>query len=250
MIKKVVFIGHDNFGSREIFSRFIIEHPQIEFFLIITQGLYYKKSTATSIIKLLKEASFWFSVSRFIELLKYKLKNDTLEKRAKKAGVKIYFTKDVNNARSNRIISDFSPDVIYSSFTMNILKQRTINLSKVASIGCHPSILPHYRGLEVFFWALANGESKSGCSVFNISEKIDSGQVILQEEFDIVSNETVDSIYKKLTEICAKLMSLSLTKLINGEKFEIIPSLGKGSYFPMPTKECYKKFKNRGGRWK
>ena len=42
-IKKVIFIGHDNFGSREIFTKMVKDHPEIEFLLIVTTGLYYKK---------------------------------------------------------------------------------------------------------------------------------------------------------------------------------------------------------------
>lgn len=250
MIKKVVFIGHDNFGAREIFSKIHSEHPDIEFLLIITTGLYYKKTFLASVIYLLRNASFLFSLNRFIELLKYRVKGDSLESRAKSWGVNIFHTNDVNGTIANKKIEYFNPDVIYSSFTMHILKKRTINLSKVATIGCHPSILPHYRGLEVFFWALSNEETKSGCSVFYITEKIDAGKVILQEEFLIGDDETVDSIYKKLTEICARLMSLSLKKLINNEEFNIYPSDGKGSYFPMPTRAAYKNFIKTGRKWK
>jgi folate-dependent phosphoribosylglycinamide formyltransferase PurN len=250
MIKKVVFIGHDNYGSREIFTTMIEDHKDIEFLLVVTTGLYYRKSLVQSILKLLKEASFMFSFNRFLELLKYKMKKDSLISRAKSRGVRIYYTDDINGEKAIAVLKEFQPDVIYSSFTMHILKERTIKLSKVATIGCHPSILPHYRGLEVFFWALANGETSSGCSVFYVAEKIDAGQVILQEKFDIDEKETVESIYTKLTLICARLMSESLRRLRNNEPFTIFPSEGKGSYFPMPTRAVYKKFMKTGRKWK
>ncbi len=249
-IQRVIFIGHDNFGSREIFTKMVKDHPQIEFLLIVTTGLYYKKGFIPSIIKLLKESSFLFSFNRFLELLRYKINSDTLVSRAKKWGVKTFLSNDVNGFETHKVITEFQPDVIYSSFTMHILKSSTIKLSKIATIGCHPSILPHYRGLEVFFWALANKEPKSGCSVFYVTEKIDTGKVILQEEFLIDDNETVKSIYEKLTEICARLMSLSLDKLLRGDEFNIYPSEGKGSYFPMPTMEAYRRFKSTGRKWK
>ena len=55
---------------------------------------------------------------------------------------------------------------------MHILNKNVIRLPKISTIGCHPSILPNYRGLEVFFWALVNGEKESGVSVFYMTEKI------------------------------------------------------------------------------
>ncbi len=249
MIKKVIFVGHDNYGSREIFTKVVDSHHDVEFFLIVTEGLYYRKSFLYSIFKLLREASFWFCLIRFIEMLIYKFKGDSLLSRAKQRNVKFIFTSDINSKKTQQMISGFQPDIIMSVFTMHILKKEIIALSKVASIGTHPSILPHYRGLEVFFWALANREKTSGVSVFLLSEKIDQGKVFLQREFNIDADETVVSIYAKLTEITADLLVQAVDKLKNEDHLEIIPSAGVGSYYPMPTREAFKKFKQSGGRW-
>ena len=95
-VKKVIFIGHDNFGSREIFTKMVNDHTKIDFLLIVTTGLYYKKKFIPSIFKLLKESSFLFSFNRFLELLIYKMKNDTLIRRANNLGITVYSTDDVN----------------------------------------------------------------------------------------------------------------------------------------------------------
>ena len=250
MIKKVVFIAHDNFGSREIFTRLVTDHPDVTFQLIITQGLYYRKGFVPSIIKMLREASFWFCFYRFIELTQYKIKGDTLEGRAKKFDVNIYKTHDINGTAANDFIRGVAPDVIFSTFTMHILKKNTIQLPRVATIGCHPSILPEYRGLETFFWVLANDEKHSGVSVFYVAEKIDAGEVIMQEPFEVSDGETVDSIYRKLTNICARLLSETLSVLKTNGTFKTFPQVGKGSYFPMPTTEAYRRFKKLGKKWK
>ncbi len=248
-IKKVVIVGHDNYGVRQILTSLIEAHQNIEFGVIITKGLYYRRSVVASIVKMLKEASIIFCFKRFIDIAKYKLKGDTLYSRVKRKGITFYFTKDVNDSSTRDFINKFAPDIILSTFTMHILNKSTIGLSHVATIGCHPSILPNYRGLEVFFWALANGETSSGVSVFYMDEKTDVGRVIAQERFDIDSEETVESIYDKLTRISAKLLVDTLEKFKQGQDIPIIPSSGKGSYFPMPTRGAYKQFKRRGRRW-
>ena len=43
-VKKVVIIGHDNYGVREIFTRIVEENSEFEYILVITKGLYYRKS--------------------------------------------------------------------------------------------------------------------------------------------------------------------------------------------------------------
>ena len=250
MIKKVILIAHDNDGSRELFTSIYESHKDIEFALIITQGLYYKKTIIQSIIKLLTEASFVFCLRRFIDLFIYRLKGDTLYYRAKGRKIKIVFTKDVNGELCHDFIEKYAPDLIVSTFTMHILKKSTIALSRVASIQCHPSVLPNYRGLEVFFWALANNEKTSGVSVFYLAEKIDAGKVIMQEEFVIDDNETLVSIYAKLTRIAAKLLVETIRKFKNGEEFVVIDSSGIGQYYPMPTRDAYKRFIDFGKKWR
>ena len=169
-------------------------------------------------MKLLKEASIAFVSSRFIEGVIFSLKGDTLKKSAADHKVKFILSKDVNGDETYNILNKFNPDVILSTFTMHILNKNVIRLPKFSTIGCHPSILPNYRGLEVFFWALVNGEKESGVSVFYMTEKIDAGKVIMQENFTIDRDETVKSIYKKLTKICAKLMSQTLYKILKEDE--------------------------------
>lgn len=250
MIKKIILIAHSNDGSRELFKSIYEHHKDIEIALIITEGLYYKKTVIQSIIKMLREASFMFCFQRFIDLLIYRLKGDTLYSQAIESKVMIYFTKDVNGELCHDFIKKFAPDLIVSTFTMHIISRATMELSRVASIQCHPSILPSYRGLEVFFWALANDEKTSGVSVFYLDEKIDSGKVIMQERFAIDQNETVVSIYTKLTRITAKLLIETIEKFKKGEEFPSIESSGEGQYFPMPTREAYKKFRSLGKKWR
>jgi len=249
-VRKVVIIGHDNYGVREIFTRIVEENSAFEYILVITTGLFHRKSFFQSIIKLLKEASILFSLNRFIEMVIFYLKGDTLFKRATDYKVKIVYSKDVNDEKTYGILKKFNPDVILSTFTMHLLKRKLIELSKSVTVGCHPSILPSYRGLETFFWALANGEKESGVSVFYLTEKVDVGKIIMQEKFAISHDETVKSIYEKLTKISAKLMSQTLYKISKGETFNEYPQVVGDSYYPMPTREVYKRFKQSGKKWK
>lgn len=249
-VKNVLFIGHDNYGAREIFTHLHKNNPDINFHVAVTTGLYYRKSFFKSVVKLLREASFWFSLSRFIELKKYQFKGDTLVSRLKKFNVNFFYTNDVNGDTAFERIKEISPDVVLSTFTMHILKKRLINFPKYGAIACHPSMIPEYRGLEVFFWALANGEKESGVSVFYVSEKIDFGRIIYQKEFPIDEDETVESIYIKLTGLCAKAVNNVLLRIKSQEEIETKPIVGKGSYFAMPTREAYRKFKQTGRKWR
>ena len=54
-METILLVGHDNYGSREIFSEIVEQNPDQKFVLFITTGLYYRKSFFASIVKLLKQ---------------------------------------------------------------------------------------------------------------------------------------------------------------------------------------------------
>jgi methionyl-tRNA formyltransferase len=199
---------------------------------------------------MIKESSFRFCFGRFIDLLVYKFKEKNIYDIAKKQNIDFFETIDINNKESIDKIKLFSPDLILSTFTMHIVSEEVINLSKIQSIGTHPSILPSYKGLEVFFWQLANDEKKSGVSVFLLDKKIDSGKVFLQTLFEISDNETVESLYSRITKMSSLLLIEAIEIFEKKESLIFIESGVKESYFAMPTSKAYKKFIEKGKKWK
>ena len=271
---KVAIVAHDFLGSREIVTRLVSENPDVEFEIFLTRGLYYRKSLLASIWKLLREASFRFSLYRGFWMLKYRLKGDRLVSRARRWGIRTHVTRDINGAKSNSLMTAFSPDVTFSINTMHIVKEPTLSIPRLGTIGCHPSLIPAYRGLEIFFWVLVNGEDRAGASVFFLTERVDHGQVIAQEDFAISESETLASMYEKENRHCAKLMARVLQDLKSNGSVGSVPThvtegesylrptqkayrrfkapdrkWSKGDYFPMPTGEAYRRFKATGRKW-
>lgn len=69
--------------------------------------------------------------------------------------------------------------------------------------GCynvHTSLLPKYRGAAPVEWAVINGESETGVTIFKIQDKIDTGNIYFQESFPIVPSMTVPEIKDLMKE--------------------------------------------------
>jgi methionyl-tRNA formyltransferase len=81
----------------------------------------------------------------------------------------------------------------------------------------HASLLPAYRGAAPIHWAIINGETKTGVSTFFIDEKIDTGEIILQEELAILQTETVGTLHDKLMHLGAALVSKTVDYISTGE---------------------------------
>jgi methionyl-tRNA formyltransferase len=81
----------------------------------------------------------------------------------------------------------------------------------------HASLLPAYRGAAPIHWAIVNGETKTGATTFFIDDKIDTGEIILQEEIEVLPFETVGTLHDKLMHLGAALVSKTVDYISKGE---------------------------------
>lgn len=86
----------------------------------------------------------------------------------------------------------------------------------LGTFNLHASLLPQYRGAAPIHWAIINGETKTGVTTFFIDDKIDTGEVILQDEISITTAETVGILHDKLMHLGAKLVVKTVALIKEG----------------------------------
>jgi folate-dependent phosphoribosylglycinamide formyltransferase PurN len=251
---RVILIAHDNEGSVAIARALHNTCKNSLVGIVVTRGLYYRKGLLSSLLKMLREASLHFLINRFLDLVRYRIdRGESLTAFCSASGVPFISSRDVNSGETVAHIRSWRPDYLVGSFTMHIIGQELISVPRVAAIGVHPSLIPSYRGLEVFFWMLANDEQQGGTSVFLLERQIDVGTIVAQETWPIEREDTVVSLYKRLTESCARLLSQTVggdadhmaRMIASCQPVKVVPS-----YFPMPTRESYRRFREAGRRWR
>lgn len=87
-----------------------------------------------------------------------------------------------------------------------ILPERIFSLPPLGTINLHASLLPKYRGAAPINWALINGETKTGLTTFFIQKKVDTGNLILQKEIDILPEETFGELHDRMANLGADLL--------------------------------------------
>ena len=92
-------------------------------------------------------------------------------------------------------------------------------IPKIGTINLHASILPQLRGAAPIQWAIINGLSETGLTTFFINEKIDSGDVLLQNKVKIAEDENFGSLHDKLMLEGGKLL-VSTIKLLESKKYK------------------------------
>lgn len=90
-------------------------------------------------------------------------------------------------------------------------------MPEYGTFNLHASLLPSYRGAAPINWAIINGETKTGVSTFFIDEKIDTGDMILQEEIEIEADENVGSLHDKLMTIGSSLVLKTVNAIKKGD---------------------------------
>ncbi|WP_336688632.1 MULTISPECIES: methionyl-tRNA formyltransferase [unclassified Chryseobacterium] len=86
-------------------------------------------------------------------------------------------------------------------------------MPKMGTFNLHASLLPDYRGAAPINYAIINGEEKSGATTFFINEKIDEGNILLQEELPILPDENAGSLHDRLMEMGSELVVRTLNGL-------------------------------------
>lgn len=97
-------------------------------------------------------------------------------------------------------------------------------MPEYGTFNLHASLLPNYRGAAPINWAIINGETITGVSTFFIDEKIDTGDMILQESIAINPDENARSLHDTLMAIGSQLV-LKTIEAIQNESVKTVPQI-------------------------
>ncbi len=119
--------------------------------------------------------------------------------------------------------------VVVVSFGM-IIPKDLLKLCYNRCINVHPSLLPKYRGPSPITSPILNGDNKTGISIIRMTEKVDEGDIYIQDEFIINSSDNKDMVEKKLIKIGCPLL-ISVLDLIEEKGMEPVPQDNKNATY-------------------
>lgn len=97
-----------------------------------------------------------------------------------------------------QVIDSYTPDLVVLAGFMRILTPDFVRHYQGRILNIHPSLLPDYRGTHTHQRVLEAGESRHGVSVHFVTEELDGGPVILQAVVPVDSDDTIDSLARKV----------------------------------------------------
>ena len=97
---------------------------------------------------------------------------------------------------------------------MKIIPKSFLKNFKGKILNIHPSLLPKYKGLNTHGRALKNKEKYVGCTVHFVSNKLDSGKIIIQKKTRLLKKDTITTIKKRVLKLEHKIYPIAIKKIL------------------------------------
>ena len=88
-------------------------------------------------------------------------------------------------------------------------------IPKYGTINLHASLLPNYRGSAPINWVIINNENFTGVTTFFIDDKIDTGDILLQEKIKVDKKINAGELHDKLKVIGARTVKKTIEEILN-----------------------------------
>ncbi|OWR13388.1 methionyl-tRNA formyltransferase [Chryseobacterium sp. VAUSW3] len=124
----------------------------------------------------------------------------------------VFQPEKLRNPEFLKSIKDLKADV-FVVVAFRMMPKVLFEMPKLGTFNLHASLLPDYRGAAPINYAVINGEKKTGATTFFINERIDEGNILLQQEIEISPEENAGELHDRLMEMGAKLVVETLDGL-------------------------------------
>lgn len=108
----------------------------------------------------------------------------------------------------------------------------------IPCVNFHPALLPYGKGSWPMPYYILGGEKYGGMTLHKISDRFDSGDILIQKKFRLSDNDNLETYMQKAISVIGE----SIQGLIDSFGYyykNAKPQDGVGNYFTAPTKEMY-----------
>lgn len=153
-------------------------------------------------------------------------RGDPLKESALSQGIPLFQPKRMRDPGVYAGYQGLNPDLGVMAFVTDIVPIAILNCPTLGTIQYHPSLLPKHRGASAINWAIINGETTTGLTIFWPDAGIDTGPILLQREVTIDPDDSVGSLYFN------KLFPLGVAGLV-----EAVVAIERGTVPRIPQDE-------------
>lgn len=165
-----------------------------------------------------------------------KLTSPPVKVLAEKFGIPVFQPEKVKTPEFVDKLRGLAPEVIIVVAFGQILSQAILDIPPKGCINVHGSLLPKYRGAGPIQWSIINGDKTTGVTTMYMDKGLDTGDMIIKREFDILENETAQELHDKMSIIGAEVLIETLQLIEKGQAPRTPQKHEEHTYAPMLDK--------------
>jgi len=160
-------------------------------------------------------------------------RGEAMKALAEKSSIPFFRPDLIKEPQVYEAYSKLKPELAILAFVTDILPEKLLAVPSLGTICYHPSILPRHRGASAINWAIIQGDTRTGLTIFWVDKEIDTGPILLQKEVDIQPDDTTGSLYFNKLFPMGVDATVSAVELIKQGKAPRIPQdESKATYEP------------------
>ena len=128
---------------------------------------------------------------------------EDIETLCRQMGVPFYETPAISNDRTRQLFRQADAD-LGLSLGNGYIGKSVFSIPRYGMINLHMERLPKYQGAASVIWAIFEGETTSGLTIHQIDDRIDTGDILYQEEYPIVFQPDLEATVRKTLEVGRK----------------------------------------------
>lgn len=115
-------------------------------------------------------------------------------------------------------IFEAGADIVCLAGFMRVLTAGFVSQFESRMLNIHPSLLPKYKGLHTHARALEAGDAEHGCTVHEVTPRLDDGPVLGQARVPVLPGDTPDTLAARVLVQEHKLYPAVLRRFAAGDK--------------------------------
>ncbi len=160
-----------------------------------------------------------------------KIKESAVKQFAETHNLAVFQPENLKEVNFIQDMKHLQPDIMVV-VAFKILPKELYSIPKYGTFNLHASLLPKQRGAAPINFAIINGEDRTGVSTFYIQEKVDTGNILMQEEIAVDDKETAGTLHDKLMKLGAETVVKTLDGIENSTLHSFVQNEDKITYAP------------------
>jgi methionyl-tRNA formyltransferase len=149
---------------------------------------------------------------------------------AQEHAIPVFHTTDIKPSQYADLLEKIKPDIAFAIGWRYLINKAAYLIPPKGTLIIHDSLLPKYRGFAPMNWAIINGESQTGVTLFYIAEHVDCGPIVDQLSTHIAIEDTAQTVDERIIKLYEEIIIKNLPALASGKAPAVAQDETEASY--------------------